>query len=109
MLDRLRHTLRQSVEAAAPPPRRPNELRLDLVRAERQRRETAQGGYRPLLPASPTAEEARRAPPPAPTPPRKPRAPHPIASLRTRSGLRQAFLLNEILGPPRSIQGFGEE
>src|ERR671913_1123990 len=103
MMQRLRDALRRS-RSVEPPHRqyRPNELRLDTVRADRLRRDA--------LRAEPAASQPGRSPEELQV--RRPRetpaaaaahmrpAPRQIASLKTRSGLRQAWLLKEILDVP---------
>jgi hypothetical protein len=107
MMQRLRDALRQG-RLAEPPDRqfRPNELRLDVVRAERLRRETRR--TEPAIgPPGRSLEELRERRPqePLPTPATRSRpAPQPIAALKTRTGLRQAWLLKEILSPPLALR-----
>ncbi len=62
------------------------------------------------LPASPRHEEATPVRPPAPEPePRQDNRRQPlVATLSSRAGLRQALLLHEILGPPRSLRNQGD-
>ena len=106
-MQRLRDALRQG-RSAEPPHRqyRPNELRLDLVRAERLRRDAR----RPEPAAGPpgrSLEEMRerRPPEPLPAPAARSRpAPQQIAALKTRAGGRQAWLLKEILSPPMALR-----
>ena len=85
---------------------RPNELRLDVVRAERLRRETRRA--EPAVgPPARSLEELRERRPQEPLPAPATRshpAPQPIAALKTRSGLRQAWLLKEILSPPLALR-----
>jgi hypothetical protein len=109
MMQRLLEALRQG-RSAEPAQRqyRPNELRLDTVRAERLRREARRPEPAARQPARSLEElhvpvRAPREPRPAPiTQPR--RARHQLAALKTRSGLRQAWLLKEILGPPLALR-----
>ncbi len=81
---------------------RPNELRRDAARAERLRREA--------LRAEAAASQPRR-PREEPREPEAARAGRPdggallVAALRSRSGLRQAWLVQEVLGPPRALRG----
>ncbi len=62
------------------------------------------------LPASPRHEEVTPVRPPAPEP--KPRQDNRrqqlVAALSSRTGLRQALLLQEILGPPMSLRNQGD-
>jgi len=109
MMQRLRDALRR-VDSTEPPNRmyRPNELRLDVVRAERLRRESRraeqtvrQSGHslEELQPRKPAESAAT-----TPAVQTRPVATE-IAVLRTRSGLRKAWLLKEILGPPLALRG----
>jgi hypothetical protein len=107
MMQRLRDALRRE-PPAEPPYRqyRPNELRLDVVRAERLRRE-ARRTEQAADPPGRSLEELgeRRAPEPLPAPAARSRlVSQQIAALKTRSGLRQAWLLKEILGPPLALR-----
>jgi hypothetical protein len=107
MMRRLRDALRRGRSTEQPQRQyRPNELRLDVVRAERLRREARQ--------ADPAADsswrsleelEERRPQESVPAPAAgSRRASRQIAALKTRSGLRQAWLLKEILDPPRALR-----
>jgi hypothetical protein len=108
MMQRLRDALRRE-RSTAPRERqyRPNELRLDLVRAERLRREARHAApissqsARSLeeLPEPGSQESAAAEPATRP----RPVARH-IAALKTRSGLRQAWRLKEILSPPLALR-----
>ena len=107
MMQRLRDALRRP-RSVAPPDRqyRPNELRLDVVRAERLRRE-ARRAEPAVGPPGRSLEELRERRPPVPLPApaaQARRASRQIAPLKTRSGLRQAWLLKEILGPPLALR-----
>jgi hypothetical protein len=107
MMQRLRDALRRGQSAEQPYRQyRPNELRLDVVRAERLRREARR--VEPAAgPAGRSLEELgeRRplAPLPAPAARSRP-ATQRIAALQSRSGLRQAWLLKEILSPPLALR-----
>jgi hypothetical protein len=107
MMQRLLDALRRG-RSAEPSQRhyRPNELRLDTVRAERVRREARRPEPAPRQPARSQEELQARAPrEPRPAPITQPRrARHQLAALKTRSGLRQAWLLKEILGPPLALR-----
>ena len=107
VMQHLRETLRRDVfDQPRNRPLRPNELRRELVRGERLRRETHPGGQLANQQALSVEEQrARRVstPDPPPTPNRAIR-PH-VAALKTPSGLRQAWLLKEILGPPLALRG----
>jgi hypothetical protein len=108
MVDLFRRMLHREREATAGPFLRPNELRRDVVRAERLRRESLQPRREP---DTGSATEPRREdrPPQAVALPRT-GTPHPaMAGLKSRSKLREALLLNEILGPPRSLRGPRED
>ena len=107
-MQRLRDALRQG-HSAEPTHRqyRPNELRLDVVRAERLRREVQRAEPAASRPARSLEELQERRPHdsvPAPAARSRP-VPSQIAALKTRSGLRQAWLLKEILGPPLALRG----
>ena len=105
MMQRLRDALRRS-RSVEPPHRqyRPNELRLDTVRADRLRRDA--------LRAEPAASQPGRSPeelqvrrrPETPAAAQSRSAPRQIASLKTRSGLRQGWLLKEILDLPVALR-----
>ena len=106
-MQRLREALRHA-SSAEPPSRqyRPNELRLDVARSERLRREVRR--TEPAAgPSGRSLEEQRerrpREPLPAPAARSRP-AQQQFAALKTRSGLRQAWLLKEILGPPLALR-----
>jgi hypothetical protein len=110
MMQRLRGALRRE-RSAAPPERqyRPNELRLDLVRAERLRREARRAEPLSSVPARSLEELQVQEPGPQESPISSPaNRPRPVArqfaALKTRSGLRQAWLLKEILGPPLALR-----
>jgi hypothetical protein len=115
MRQRLRDALRRG-RSSEPPHRqyRPNELRLDVVRAERLRREARWAEPAASRPARSLEElqvQERGPREPLPTPAVQSRpVPSQIAALKTRSGLRQAWLLKEILGPPLALRGpFGDD
>ena len=109
MTQHLRDALRRG--RSTPPERqyRPNELRLDLVRAERLRREARRAEplssqQAPSL-EEPQAQEPGSLESPTPTPAIGPHSvAKQIAALKTRSGLRQAWLLKEILDPPLALR-----
>jgi hypothetical protein len=108
MIQRLRDALRQGRSTEQSYRQyRPNELRLDVVRAERLRRDARR--VEPAAgPPGRSLEELRerRLPEPLPAPAARPRpATQRIATLKTRSGLRQAWLLKEILSPPLALRG----
>jgi hypothetical protein len=105
MMQRLRDTLRRG--RSTEPLYRPNELRLDTVREERLRREARRAEPAPRQPGRSLEEQQARGPRESlPAPATHPRpAPRQIAALKTRSGLRQAWLLKEILGPPLELRG----
>ncbi len=85
-------------EAPEPPHAEvPPVVRLELVRRPLPRRELT-------LPFA-EAPVVVRPPPPPPMAPGKPRAEHPVRKLlRDPSGARNAILLAEILGPPKSLR-----
>ena len=105
MMQRLRDAMRRS-RSVEPPHRqyRPNELRLDTVRADRLRRDALRAEPAASQPGrSPEELQVRRRPEtPAAAQPRP--APRQIASLKTRSGLRQGWLLKEILDLPVALR-----
>jgi hypothetical protein len=110
MMQRLRGALRRE-RSGAPPERqyRPNELRLDLVRAERLRREARRAEPLSNQPARSLEELHLQEPgPQASAIPSLATRPRPVArqlaALKTRSGLRQAWLLKEILSPPLALR-----
>jgi hypothetical protein len=100
MLDALR---RLSGEQPSMSQSRPNELRREVVQAERRRRE-----IRAAEVATPRMSEEER-------PPRERVVTPPVAReiernafpgvLRTRAGLRQAWLMKEILDTPVALRG----
>ena len=105
MLQRLRDALRELSDQ--PPNRqfRPNELRREVVRDERLRRETRRVEPVPSQPQLAVEEQRARRAQPAPTlamPTRE--APLRLSALMTRSGLRQAWLVKEILEPPMALR-----
>ena len=106
MMQRLRDALqREFIDQSLDRQFRPNELSRDVVRAERLRRESHRVEPVPTRP-QPAAEEqrARRAESSmAPAVPAR-RVPSHVSALRTRSGLRQAWLLKEILSPPMALR-----
>ena len=105
MIGRALDALRPPAGGPAERPPRPNELRREAVRAERLRREALRGEAATSQPQS--LPEERRGPPapPAAVPPAgRDGEPRLVAALATRSGLRQAWLLKEILGPPRALR-----
>lgn len=111
MLQRLRGALLRvdSSQTHYRPPR-PNELRLEVVREERLRRDLRrtepQGSG---VPPPPEEQRARPRVPPV-SPPVSARATSQFFSaLKSPSGLRQAWLLKEILGPPMALRGPHDE
>lgn len=102
MIGRILEALRMRSAGSAPVRQyRPNELRREGAGAGRQRQ------------AEPPARASRQGPagerPPrtqAPPPDAKPATERPLTdALKTRSGLRQAWVLKEILGPPVGLRG----
>jgi hypothetical protein len=89
---------------------RPNELRRDVVRAERLRRESYRVEPAPTRPQLSAEEQrARRAEPSMASAVPARQVPSQVSALKTRSGLRQAWLLKEILGPPLAQRGQTDE
>ena len=95
--------LRRPGDRPSMPQLRPNELRREVVQAERRRREArAPAAFSPVL-----AEEER--------PSRERVVAAPVAreierslllgALKTRAGMRQAWLMKEILDPPVGMRG----
>jgi hypothetical protein len=85
---------------------RPNELRLDVVREERLRRESRQ--FAPRANGSQLSLEERRPRRNLAEEPLAARAstsPRPVVSLKSRTALRQAILLKEVLDPPLALRG----
>jgi hypothetical protein len=106
MIRRIRDALRRRVAGPAPEHQdRPNALRRDVVRAERLRREALQEEMS-VRASRPTPEEQRIPRERAPTMSDAPAAiPNPLTRMLTsRSGLRQAWVLIEILGPPVALR-----
>jgi hypothetical protein len=101
----MRRLLKLLQREPAVPYSRPNELRLEAVRAERLRRE-AQGQQRAAR-FPPVSEEQmqRREPPPATVK----AAPRPALVMRplSRAELRRAIVLGEIIGPPLALRDPG--
>jgi len=105
MVGRVLDTLRNLSGGAAGPALRPNELRREEVRAERLRREALNPRTPPVRPGR-TPEELRepRAPSTA-APPASRATSGPLgAALASRGALRQAWLVKEVLGPPRALR-----
>ena len=103
ILDALR---RRAVEQGPERQYRPNELRREVVRAGRASQEARQ--------TDAAARAARRAPEEERAPrERMPASPNAPATteraltsvLTSRSGLRQAWVLKEVLGPPVALRG----
>jgi hypothetical protein len=85
-------------EAAEPPRPETPPVRLELVRRPLPRREPV------ARPSAPPAAPVRPPRPPV-IAPEKPRAAHPVLRLlRDRGGARDAIVLAEILGPPKSLR-----
>lgn len=109
MMRRLSDVLRRRWGSQAqPPPMRPNELRRDVVHTERQRREARRTPAAvPRVPLD-EATAPRQRPPLAAAQPVA--AVNPVKrALQTRSGLRQAWVLAEVLGPPVALRGSRHE
>ncbi len=107
MIGRIFDALQRRLAEQAPQRQyRPNELRLDTVRAERLRREARRAEPAARQPQRSLEElQDRGTREPLPTSAAQPRpVPKPIGALKTRSGLRQAWLLKEILGPPLALR-----
>ena len=107
MIGRILDALRRRVAEQAPERQyRPNELRREVVRTGRLQQEARQTDA--AVRRSPRAVEEERAPRE-----RMPVLPEPsatteralVTALQTRAGLRQAWLLKEVLGPPVALRG----
>ena len=108
MMRRVRDFLRRRLEIYAPaPPLRPNELRRDVVQAERQRRDSRRvPAAGPRVPFD-EATAPRQRPAVAPV---QPATANPVLrGLQTRAGLRQAWLMAEILREPVAMRRFPHE
>jgi hypothetical protein len=105
MVGRLLDTLRGLSGGATEPAPRPNELRREEVRAARLRREVRQPRMPPGRPAPAREERGRPPVPAAAAPPAGRSERHPLAAaLASQAGIRQAWLLKEVLGPPRALR-----
>ena len=112
MIQRLRDSLLRGPSAEQPYRQyRPNELRLDVVRAERLRRDARRA--EPVVGSSGRSLEElreRRPPEPLPAPAARTRPARQLfAALKTRSGVRQAWLLKEILSPPLALRDLSND
>jgi hypothetical protein len=95
---------RGTAEQGPPYPPRPNALSREVVRAERLRREARQAESATRQDTHPAREERTpRGQQPVAPPPRDAAAPL-ATSLKSRSNLRRAMLLKEILGPPAAMR-----
>ena len=106
MLRRLRDILqREYTDQSLNRQFRPNELRRDVVSAERLRRESHRVEPTPTRPQLSAEEQrARRAEPSMASAVSARQVPSHVSALTTRSGLRQAWLLKEILNPPMALR-----
>ena len=110
MIERLRRGLRREPMPATTQPLRPNQLSQEAARAERLRREALRA--EPIGKLSERShEELPERPEPVETPPPGPRVtdPWPVQALASRSAVRRAWLLMEILGPPRALRSRSED
>ena len=106
MVRRLLDAMLRGADEPPARPLRPNELRRDAVRAERLRREALRAEAATSQPRRPPEEwREQREPRDAPPPTRPAGEPRLVTALMSRSDLRQAWLLKEILGPPRAVRG----
>jgi hypothetical protein len=95
--------LRRSGEMPSMAQLRPNELRREVVQAERRRREA-----RATAVSSPGLSEEERPPRErvvAPPAARDIERNSLLGALKTRAGMRQAWLMKEILDPPVGMRG----
>jgi hypothetical protein len=107
MIGRILDAIRRRVAEQAPERHyRPNELRQEMVRTGRLHQEARQPDA--AARASRRAPEEDRAPRermPAPSDARATTERALISALKSRSGLRQAWVLKEVLGPPVALRG----
>jgi hypothetical protein len=109
MIERLRHALRRETMSSSAPPSRPNQLSLEAARAERLRRESERGAQIRSVPERPPEEPwERQELMTATTRPRE-RKSWPVSARSSRSDMRRAWLLKEILGPPRALRSPNED
>jgi hypothetical protein len=109
MMQRVIDFLRRRLGGQAPAPQiRPNELRRDVVQAERQRREARRPPAAAQRAAFDEATAPRNRPAVSPVEPVATVKPV-MRALQSRSGLRQAWLMTEILGPPAALRGSRRE
>lgn len=110
MIRRIVDALRRAQDELDPARQiRPNELRRDVVQAERRRREATPAARAGRFPPVSEEERAPRKPPPALSEP-QPVSQHALgAVLRSRSGLRAAWLAKEVLGPPPGLRGLRDD
>ena len=109
MIQRILDALRRRGEQEPARPLRPNELRRDVVQAERRRREATPAARVGRFPPVSEEERAPRKPPPAQLE-SPPVSQHALgAVLRTRTGLRTAWLAKEVLGPPPGLRGMRDD
>jgi hypothetical protein len=107
MIERILDALRRRVAEQGPERQyRPNELRREVVRPGRLPQEARQTDA--AARASRRAPEEERAP--RERVPASPDAPATtelalVSALKSRSGLRQAWVLKEVLGPPVALRG----
>jgi hypothetical protein len=111
MMQRLRDALqREYADQSLPRQFRPNELSRDVVRAERVRRESHRVEPAPTRPQLSAEEQrARRAESSMASAVPARRVPSHVSALKTRLGLRQAWLLKEILSPPMALRDRNDE
>ena len=106
MIERLRHVLRRESLPSPAQPLRPNQLSQQAARPERLRREALRDEQIRRVPERSSEQLLERREPMATTlPPRRELESSPVKALTSRSTLRQAWLLMEILGPPRALRG----
>ena len=110
MIRRILDALRRAQDELDPTRQiRPNELRRDVVQAERRRREATPAARVGRFPPVSEEERAPRKPPPPLSEP-EPVSQHALgAVLRSRSGLRAAWLAKEVLGPPPGLRGMRDD
>jgi hypothetical protein len=107
MIRRIFDALRRRLAEQAPERQeRPNELRREMVRTGRLHQEARQVDAAVHAPRrAPEEERAPRERMPASPDARAPTERALASVLQSRSGLRQAWVLKEVLGPPVALRG----
>lgn len=105
MIRRVLDVLRRRDSQPVSRPLRPNELRRDVVQAERHRREGLRSEAAFNRQDLSDEQRPRRQPEAPIAPPHVTAEPWHVAALTSRSGLRRALVLKEILDPPLALRG----